>query len=125
MQIDHINIKAPGPVLEDVRDFYCAVLGLEEGFRPNFRDAGIWLYADGQPIVHLSFGEVSAVPGASSHLDHVAFLSSGLEAFLVRLDRREVAYRSSYVPELNITQLRFRDPVGTGLEINFPGEVMP
>jgi catechol 2,3-dioxygenase-like lactoylglutathione lyase family enzyme len=124
MQIDHINIKAPQALLEEVREFYCAVLGLKEGFRPDFSTAGFWLYADDQPIVHLSFGEEKPAPKASGYLDHVAFQANGLEDFVSRLDDRGIAYRSSFIPELSVTQLFFRDPAGTGLEVNFPREIM-
>lgn len=125
MQIDHINIKAPPALLEEVREFYCAVLGLKEGFRPDFQSAGFWLYADGNPIVHLSFGGEKPAPSGAGYLDHVAFQADGLEAFLSLLDGRGINYRCSFIPELGLTQVFFRDPAGTGLEVNFPREAMP
>ena len=36
MNIDHINIAASEPLLGELREFYCRVFGLEEGFRPDF-----------------------------------------------------------------------------------------
>lgn len=45
MHIDHINIRAPAGLLDEVREFYCAIFGLEEGFRPAFASQGYWLYA--------------------------------------------------------------------------------
>jgi catechol 2,3-dioxygenase-like lactoylglutathione lyase family enzyme len=54
MHIDHINIATPMELLERVRDFYCSVLDLREGFRPNFSQRGFWLYADDKPLIHLS-----------------------------------------------------------------------
>ena len=36
MHIDHINISAPAELPLKVRDFYCDVLGLTEGFRSEF-----------------------------------------------------------------------------------------
>jgi len=122
MHIDHINIKAPGGLLEQVRRFYCEVLGLQEGFRPAFSSAGHWLYAGDQPLVHLSAGSGAPVAGAAAHLDHVAFRASGLQDFLRRLDERGIDYRSSYIAELDLTQLFLQDPAGIGLEVNFDGE---
>jgi len=64
MQIDHINIKAPPALLEEVRDFYCEVLGLQEGARPEFASKGYWLYSAAGPIVHLSVVDESPRAGA-------------------------------------------------------------
>jgi catechol 2,3-dioxygenase-like lactoylglutathione lyase family enzyme len=122
MHIDHINIRAPQDLLEQVRQFYCSVFGLEEGFRPAFSSGGHWLYAGDRPLVHLSIGGEARAAGPPSHLDHVAFQSTGLGAFQETLDEHTVAYRSNYIPEIDLSQLFFSDPAGTGLEVNFPGE---
>jgi catechol 2,3-dioxygenase-like lactoylglutathione lyase family enzyme len=122
VHIDHINIRVPRELLPQVRDFYCAVLGLEEGFRPAFSSEGYWLYADDKAIVHLSLGAETVPVDARTCLDHVAFQAAGLEAFRARLDALGIAYRSSYIPELHMSQLFFSDPAGTGLEVNFPRE---
>jgi catechol-2,3-dioxygenase len=122
MHIDHINIAAPFDLLEKVRDFYCAVLDLENGVRPDFSHRGFWLYSDEKPLIHLSErGERQAVdqPG---YLDHIAFQSNGLGAMKERLGNSGIEYRSGYIPEFNMTQLFFKDPAGTGLEVNFPDE---
>ena len=122
MYIDHINIKAPEALLEQVRDFYCEALGLTNGFRPAFSSAGYWLYAGEQPLVHLSVGTVTSATDTSGYLDHVAFRASGLGGVLQRLEALGVDYRSSHIDELDLTQLFLRDPAGTGLEVNFKGE---
>ena len=125
MQIDHINIKTPQDLMRQVCDFYCTVLGLEEGFRPSFSTAGHWLYSGDRPLVHLSLGHEQTGGAQRGYLDHVAFQTTGLDAFLARLEAHGIPYRSSHVAALELTQLFFEDPAGNGLEINFPGEVMP
>lgn len=122
MHIDHINIAAPEELLERVRNFYCAVLDLTEGFRPEFSQKGFWLYAADRPIVHLSESGRHQRGEHRGHLDHVAFQTAGLEAMIERLRVNNIEFRSSYIPEFNMTQLFFTDPAGTGLEVNFPGE---
>lgn len=122
MHIDHINIRAPNDLLEQVRQFYCAVFGLEEGFRPAFSSGGYWLYAGDHPIVHLSIGGEAGAVVRPTHLDHVAFQSGDLGTFQKTLDASGVTYRSNYISEIDLTQLFFSDPAGTGLEVNFPGE---
>ena len=121
-RIDHINIAAPGPLLEQVRDFYCQVLGLENGFRPDFSSSGYWLYAGDSPLVHLSLS--GSLPDSTSrgHLDHVAFHASGLQAMIKRLEAAGIKYRCSDIPQLELSQLFFVDPAGVGIEVNFRGE---
>ena len=122
MHIDHINIAAPLELLEEVRDFYCAVLGLRDGFRPAFSQRGFWLYSDDKPWVHLSERASGHSAGGQGYLDHVAFQANGLEAMIGRLVANDVKYRSSHIPEFNMSQLFFKDPAGNGLEVNFPNE---
>jgi catechol-2,3-dioxygenase len=122
MRIDHINIAGPMELLERVRDFYCAVLDLEDGFRPGFSQRGFWLYAGDKPLIHLSESSRHQGNDRQGHLDHIAFQTTGLEAMIGRLESNGIEFRSSHTPELNMSQLFFKDPAGTGLEINFLNE---
>jgi len=122
MRLDHINIAAPFDLLEKVRDFYCAVLDLKVGFRPDFSDRGFWLYSDDKPIVHLSERSERQASQQPGTLDHIAFRSSGLGAVKNRLTACGIEYRSGFIAELNMTQLFFKDPAGTGLEVSFADE---
>jgi len=49
--IDHINIGTHR--LEETRAFFRDVLGLTEGWRPDFPFGGAWLYAGDGAVVHL------------------------------------------------------------------------
>jgi catechol 2,3-dioxygenase-like lactoylglutathione lyase family enzyme len=122
MRIDHINIRAPEDLLEAVKDFYCGVFGLTNGFRPEFRQQGYWLYAGDKALVHLSRDESPGEVGDKGYLDHVAFQSSDLDAFRDNLNSFAIDFRVGYIREPEMTQLFFSDPAGTGLEVNFPGE---
>jgi len=51
--IHHVSFHVPQPLMDDMKDFYCSVLGLHVGYRPEFRQFGYWLYADTIPLVHL------------------------------------------------------------------------
>ena len=117
--IDHINIATPAPLLEQVRDFYQEILGLQDGFRPAFSGPGYWLYAGSKPVVHLSERNEQFTRGGQGHLDHVAFEGRDLDAMRGRLRRAGVDFRHSYIQELELDQLFFTDPAGTGLEVNF------
>ncbi|MGD8580053.1 MAG: diguanylate cyclase [Lysobacterales bacterium] len=122
MQLDHINITAPGHLLDELRDFYRDVLGLTEGYRPTFSRPGYWLYADDRPVVHLIESGTGKIQDGLAALDHVAFRSRGLEAMKSRLEAFGVGYQEFVVSDIRLTQLFVTDPAGTRVEINFPGE---
>lgn len=122
--LDHYNLRAPRELMEQLRSFYCEVVGLSVGARPPFGSFGYWLYAGGQPILHLS----ETRPGdtrdsqAASTFDHAAFTCTGRAEFERRLTQLGIPYRSSRVPGLGQVQLFIRDPAGNGVELNFAGE---
>ena len=51
---NHYNLRAPRELLEQLRSFYCDVVGLRVGPRPSFASFGYWLYAGEQDILHLT-----------------------------------------------------------------------
>ncbi|MGH8123189.1 MAG: VOC family protein, partial [Rudaea sp.] len=119
--LDHYNIRAPSPLLEDLRDFYCATLGLRVGPRPGLRSHGYWLYAGDSAVLHLSAtraGEVREV-GVVPTFDHVAFICADDEAMRAALDATGVRYSAEDAPERAQRQIFLRDPAGNGIELNF------
>ncbi|SHE68641.1 Glyoxalase-like domain-containing protein [Microbulbifer donghaiensis] len=118
MRLDHINISAPMELLLEVRDFYCAVLGLQEGFRPDFARRGFWLYAGERPLVHLVESNVRFATEAPSYLDHTAFHTENLQAVVDELESLGVSYTKTHVPGGDLRQVFFTDPAGTGIEVN-------
>ncbi len=69
MKLHHINIKAPRELLQQERDFFCVVLGLHEGIRPDFSIRVYWLYAGDKAIVHLSESDAHFVGHGCSRVD--------------------------------------------------------
>ena len=122
MKLHHINIKAPMALLEREKRFFCELLGLREGSRPEFSSRGFWLYDGDDAIVHLSESERHSAGDGQGCFDHVAFQSSGLAQFTNRLRSLEIDYRDAYLEELDMTQLFLESPTGTRIEINFVGE---
>lgn len=118
--VDHINIATEA--LEQTRSFYVDVLGLEEGWRPDFSFAGHWLYADGKPIVHLQQSPTPVGSSTESALNHFAFNVTDLDQMLATLDQHGIAYRALDVPGTDIRQAFLMDPNGVRVELNFkPG----
>ena len=124
MRLDHINISAPLEVLEKEKAFFCKVLDLEVGPRPDFSRFGYWLYADGMALVHLTKSDNHFAYDKKPYLDHVAFQMEGLNAFVAHLQSLEVGFRTSFQKELAITQVFLTSPAGVGLEVSFKNETL-
>jgi glyoxylase I family protein len=117
----HYNFRAEQALLDELRDFYIKVVGLELGFRPPFSSFGYWLYAGPQAVLHLSLASASErhernVPGT---FDHVAFACSDMPGFETRLRKLGIAYETDEVPLTGQRQIFFNDPAGNGVELNF------
>lgn len=119
MLLDHVNIKAPMGLLEREKAFFCDVLGLRDGDRPDFGIRGYWLYAGDKAVVHLSEGDAGSGQGA---IDHVAFRSEGVDRLVRTLDDSGTEYTTFYVADLDTTQVFVRTPSNIKVEVNFPGE---
>lgn len=123
--LNHINIRAPQPLLNEIRDFYVDVVGLTEGQRPKISIPGFWLYAGDNAIVHLmdssyrGMDENALSPG-TSHLDHFAFTCSDIDGAEERLKSIGIEYRRNDMHDFGISQLFVTDPTGMGVELNFP-----
>jgi catechol 2,3-dioxygenase-like lactoylglutathione lyase family enzyme len=115
--IDHVNIRAPAADIAKLKQFYCDVVGLSDGWRPGFESRGHWLYAGPHPIVHLVEGMARQETGAGAGVDHISFRSDDLDACMARLRERGVEFQLTRVPTLGNRQLLIRDPLGIGVEI--------
>ncbi len=120
----HYNLRAPRPLLDELRDFYIEIVGLTVGPRPAFESFGYWLYAGGRDVLHLSEmrpGEQRQM-GARASFDHAAFSCSDRAAYEQLLARHAIAYRRGEVPLTGQVQLFFMDPTGNGVELNFAAD---
>jgi catechol 2,3-dioxygenase-like lactoylglutathione lyase family enzyme len=117
--LDHININTAK--LAETRDFYIAVLGMEEGDRPDFGVPGHWLYWNGKPVVHLVGIAADRRPSSEAALDHFAFQIDDYDDAVARLERHGLTYRATGVPGRTKRQIFLSDPNGVTIELNWPG----
>jgi catechol 2,3-dioxygenase-like lactoylglutathione lyase family enzyme len=100
MKLDHVTIVTGD--LEAVRSFLCSIVGLSEGPRPPFGVGGYWLYADGQPVIHLiEAANAFSTRPASPRIDHVGLRVNSAqewEALLERMRLSGVSHELSEVP---------------------------
>ena len=119
--IAHYNFRLEFRLMEIVADFYVRVVGLQIGPRPAFASRGVWLYADGQDLLHLTEEDPGDTRRRGSDLtfDHVAIECSNWPEYEVRLREANVGYQTEYVPDTWVRQIFFRDPAGNGVELIF------
>ena len=116
-----MNIRAPATDIAKLKQFYCEIVGLREGWRPPFESRGHWLYAGPHPVVHLVEGADDARPASGGGVDHVAFRCSDLAPMIERLRNGGIGFELTRVPSLGDQQLLFRDPLGIGVELTTAG----
>lgn len=118
MKLDHATVVTPH--LEEVRRFFCHIVGLTEGERPPFRFDGHWLYQAGQPVIHLIKSNSSLPPARiSSRIDHIAFRvenETEWSSLIVRLQTEHIEYQSSEVPATGERQLFVTPTPGVTIE---------
>jgi catechol 2,3-dioxygenase-like lactoylglutathione lyase family enzyme len=135
--IDHVLVLTDD--IEQTREFYCRVVGLQVGARPPLEFPGYWLYtgdtgypgATGDPSACLHIADRRAyaahaaglglaVPehdSGAGPLDHVAFRGQDYDSLVARLE-------SCGVPAVTNTvaggprQVFIEDPNGVRVEIN-------
>jgi catechol 2,3-dioxygenase-like lactoylglutathione lyase family enzyme len=115
--LDHVTLRTHD--LEGTRAFFEAVLGLKPGYRPAFGFSGYWLYADGEPVVHLIPGHGRPVDRAGEMIDHVAFRLTDHDGMRRKLDDLAIPYSRMELPELGERRLFIRTPTGILLELVF------
>ena len=126
--LQHFTIEPSD--LEKTKDFYCDVLGLENGDRPPLDFPGYWLYSGGVATVHL-MGTRKPRDGIvvrgtekkyddTGRLDHIAFAATDVDGVRKRVQSKGVKFRESIVPRTGDTQFFLYDPDGVGVELNFP-----
>lgn len=137
--LNHFSIRTTD--LDATRVFYETVLGLTVGPRPPFPFPGLWLYngdhaSVANAMVHvigidkndpnglkqyLGDRDIASLHGTGA-VDHIALMTTGLEAMLAHLKRLGVPCRERTVPAIGLHQLFLDDPCGLVIELNYPAD---
>ncbi len=120
LSVNHIQLVAEKDLVLKLRDFYCDVVGLTEGFRPEFERFGFWLYIENKDVVHLitpKQGDNRSLQKSS--YDHVAFKTSNYIDVLQKLKSLQILFEEKLIPGMAAHQIFLRDPAGNRVELNF------
>lgn len=120
--LHHFTIRCTPDELPPLQDFYTRVMRLTVGARPEIPAPGAWLYANGEPIVHL-YAHLATPNGpvepATGHLDHISFRTRGLAEMRSHLNAQGVPFAEAPVPGWPLHQLFLHDPRGLKIEMTF------
>jgi catechol 2,3-dioxygenase-like lactoylglutathione lyase family enzyme len=118
--VDHFNIAIAQSQVEATLRFYREVLGLKEGFRPDFGRPGWWLYAGEHPVLHISLKQIAPTVGPTGSFDHIALNATDWAAMKATLERHKVAYREQRVEGNRAgLQIFFKDCNGLTIELDY------
>jgi len=117
----HINVSTSD--LDRSRKFYAEILGLKDGYRPQFATNGAWMYLGDQAIVHITTARNPSPPkGKTDAFDHFALWTTDIDFYRKLLKTNNIKFVEFGVPETLQYQLFFKDPDGTEIELIFNGE---
>lgn len=115
--MNHFTITAEDR--EKTLAFYCGLLGLQEGHRPDLGFPGAWLYAGGsQAVLHIYWDR--PMPSTRTGvIDHMAFTASDMKTVKARFDAAGVKYDLRQQAQSGTWQLFSYDPNGARVELDF------
>src|SRR2546426_12820621 len=110
--MNHFNVLTDK--LAATRSFYIGVLGFTEGPRPPLGFGGAWLYAGGQPVLHVSEGKLPADPAGV--LDRLGFSATDLKGTVAKLKANGIEFTLRRHVDVGTWQIFCHDPRGANVE---------
>ncbi|MEK9725546.1 MAG: VOC family protein, partial [Rhodospirillaceae bacterium] len=129
--LHHCSIRTDK--LEETKEFFVGALGMEIGDRPPFPFPGYWLYAEGEPVVHLvgidpddpsgliQYLGDAAMDGPTGAFDHMAFNISEAKQLRKHFKKNKIPFTEREVPGMKLQQFFLKDPNGVTVELNYWG----
>jgi catechol 2,3-dioxygenase-like lactoylglutathione lyase family enzyme len=113
-RINHVQISVPVGSEDDVRRFYCDILGLQEVPKPASLQGrgGLWLTV-GEQAIHFGTEDVA---GRAASKRHVAFEVEDLEDARRTLEHAGLKILEG-IPIPDYDRFEFRDPFGNRIEL--------
>lgn len=118
-KLDHVNVRTSQ--LSSMIAWYTRILGMTQGYRPDFPFQGAWMYAGDTPAVHLIGVEEDGSIGSESRLklEHFAFSATGAASFEEKLKALSEPFRCGEVKSERLIQYNVWDPDGNHIHVDF------
>lgn len=120
--LNHFTVIAED--LDRTLAFYCGLLGLQQGPRPDLGFPGAWLYAGGRAVLHV-YSDRPVPAQRAGVIDHMAFSARGLQQVKARLDAQGLPYDLRRQKGAGTWQLFCHDPNGAKVELDFAADETP
>jgi len=119
--------------MDQTRDWYARVMGMHEGWHPEFNFPVVWMYLGDADVVHIGLSAKNASENQKTYLgrlgqnsgvgtgalDHIAFRATGLVDTMAHLKKQGVDFKQRRANGQALYQLFFFDPNGIKVELNF------
>ena len=115
--MNHFTIPAENR--EATLGFYCGLLGLQQGHRPDLGFPGAWLYAGSEQAVLHIYWDRPMPTQRTGVIDHMAFSARGLREVKARFDAAGIPYDLRQQVGSGTWQLFSHDPNGARVELDF------
>jgi catechol 2,3-dioxygenase-like lactoylglutathione lyase family enzyme len=130
--LEHFLIQCAD--IEETAAWYVKVLGLSDGFHPDFKFPVKWLYAGERDVIHITegganvsanrkayVGQQSTALSGTGVVDHLAFRCHGLKDMMAHLRTTGVDFKTRRVDDQGLFQIFLFDPNQVKIELNFDG----
>lgn len=121
-KLDHVNLRTTR--LDEMITWYCEILGLRHGDRPDFGFPGAWMYAGDTAVVHLVGIDEGEGVGSevALKLEHFALTATGAAAFEARLKTTQTAYRRAVLEATRTVAFNISDPDSNHIHVDFSAD---
>jgi catechol 2,3-dioxygenase-like lactoylglutathione lyase family enzyme len=118
--LDHVTVRSAD--FERTAQFYCDLLGMRRGPRPDLAVPGHWFYIGANAVLHVLPRGTSAPADTASTVDHFALKAVDLPAFEARLQAAGQAFERRRLANTDVWQIFLNDPDGARVELCFAGD---
>jgi catechol 2,3-dioxygenase-like lactoylglutathione lyase family enzyme len=119
VSLDHVTIRSAD--FERTERFYCELLGMRRGPRPDLAVPGRWLYIGANAVLHVLPRGAGAAVGSAGTIDHFALHAVDLPGIEDKLKAAGYAFERKRLADTDVWQIFLTDPDGARVELCFAG----
>lgn len=115
--LGHVTVRSAD--FERTERFYCDLLGMRPGPRPDIPVPGRWIYIGDDAVLHVLPRGAGAAEGTGGAIDHFALNAVDLAAFEDRLTAAGQPFEVRRLANTDVWQIFLTDPDGARVELCF------
>jgi catechol 2,3-dioxygenase-like lactoylglutathione lyase family enzyme len=119
VSLDHVTVRSAD--FERTAQFYCDLLGMRRGPRPDLAVPGRWFYIGANAVLHVLPRGTDAPAGSAGAIDHFALHAVDLPATEDKLKAAGQPFERKRLADTDVWQIFLTDPDGVRVELCFAG----